>query len=218
MKVIAPPQEREPRPAMRGILHLVAALVAPVALVALMLAADSPRRYVGAAIFASGLILLYATSASYHLVPWRERLRAIIMRIDHSMIFILIAATYTPFCLIVLSNAWGIPMLSLVWSFAGLGVFLKVLWPSAPRWLSVSLYLALGWVGIVAAGPLVSGLETNGLTLLVLGGVLYSLGGIVYALRRPDPFPRFFGFHEVFHTFVVAGSIAHFSVIAAFLI
>jgi hemolysin III len=202
------------RPFLRGTLHGAAALLAPAALVLLLLLADSPRGYVGAAIFATSLMLLYWTSASYHLAPWPHRLQRIMMRLDHSMIFILIAGTYTPFCLIVVGDAWGIPMLSVVWTLAGLGVLLKVCWPDAPRWLSVALYIALGWLGIVAAWPLVNNLPAWGLAMLLGGGLLYTLGALVYARRWPDPYPRVFGYHEVFHAFVVAATALHFSLIA----
>jgi hemolysin III len=163
-------------------------------------------------------MLLYTTSATYHLAPWSARLRRVVKRLDHSMIFILIAGTYTPFCLIVVGDAWGIPMLSVVWTLAGLGVLLKTAWPDSPRWLSVSLYLALGWIGIVAAWPLVTNLAPAGIALLVAGGLAYSLGSVVYARRWPDPHPRVFGYHEVFHVLVVLGSLLHFSVIATHLL
>jgi hemolysin III len=203
-----------PRPFLRGTLHGAVAVLAPAGLVLLLLLADSPRGYVASALYASSLMLLYWTSASYHLAPWPHRLRRIMMRLDHSMIFILIAGTYTPFCLIVVGDTWGIPMLSLVWTLAGLGVLLKVCWPDAPRWLSVSLYLGLGWVGVIAAGPLVNNLPWWGVGMLAAGGLMYTLGALVYARRWPDPSPRVFGYHEVFHALVVAGSASHFSVIA----
>jgi hemolysin III len=159
-------------------------------------------------------MLLYTTSATYHLAPWPDRLRRIMMRLDHSMIFILIGGTYTPFCLIVVGDTWGIPMLSVVWTLAGLGVIMKSLWPAAPRWLGVGLYLGLGWLGIVAAWPLITNLSPGGIAVLVAGGASYTIGAVVYALRRPDPNPRIFGYHEIFHLFVVAGSALHFSLIA----
>jgi hemolysin III len=137
-------------------------------------------------------------------------------RIDHSMIFALIAGTYTPFCLLVVGDAWGISLLSIVWTFAGLGMLMKIAWPNAPRWLSVALYLGLGWVGIVAAAPVVSNLGLAGSLTLLFGGLLYSVGAVCYAKRWPDLAPRWFGYHEVFHVFVIAGSITHFALIAAY--
>lgn len=207
-----------PRPILRGTFHLAMAIAAPFGLLLLLLIADTPRGYVGASIFAVSMIALYTSSASYHLVPWPDMLRGIIKRLDHSMIFALIAGTYTPFCLIILPNAWGITMLALVWTLAGLGMLLKIVWPAAPRWLGVSLYLALGWIGIIPAREVVANLTIVELTLLLAGGAMYTIGGIIYALRRPDPFPRVFGFHEIFHLFVIAGSLFHFALLAIFII
>jgi hemolysin III len=203
---------------MRGTLHAAMAVAAPFLLVALILSADSPRAYVGASIFAASLCALYTTSATYHLGPWRGWVRGLMLRMDHSMIFALIAGTYTPFCLLVLDNAWGITMLSVVWALAGGGVLLKVLWPTAPRWLGVALYLSLGWVGIVAAGQLTARLSGLEIALLMAGGAFYSVGSVVYALRRPNPAPRFFGYHEVFHSFVIAGSLIHFALLAVYIL
>lgn len=207
-----------PAPLLRGVLHMVAAVFAPVGLVLLLLIADSPRRYVAAAIFATSLMLLYATSASYHVAPWSRRLSGVMRRADHSTIFVLIAGTYTPFCLVTLGSAWGIPMLSVVWSLAAAGILVAIVWPRAPRWLNVGLYLALGWIGVIAATQVVSSLPGPALAMLLAGGVLYSIGGVVYATKRPDPFPRVFGFHEVFHALVVAGSLLHFTLIAVYVV
>jgi hemolysin III len=172
---------------------------------------------VGAAIFSTSLMLLYGTSASYHRVGWGPTPRRIVKRLDHAMIFVLIAGTYTPLCLEV-SLAWGIPILAVVWSLAGLGALLKVLWPDAPRWLSVTLYVGLGWLALVATEELLSSFSAGALAMLALGGVLYTVGGLVYALRRPDPWPRVFGYHEIFHAFVVAGSAVHYSLIALYVL
>lgn len=200
------------RPVLRGAFHLAAAAVAPFGLLLLLLAADSARGYVSAAIFGVTLIACFAVSASYHMVPW-PLARGVLKRLDHAMIFALIAGTYTPFCLLVLNDAWGVPILAVVWSLAGVGMLLKLAWPSAPRWLSVGGYLAVGWLALVAAAPLASSLALAPLLLLLLGGAMYSLGGVVYALRRPDPFPRVFGYHEVFHVLVVAAAGVHFAVV-----
>jgi len=203
-----------PRPMLRGVLHLCVAIAAPFGMVLLLLLADSPKRYVGASIFATSLLLLYASSANYHLAPWPDRLHDVWKRVDHSMIFVLIAGTYTPFCLVVLDNAWGIPMLSVVWSLAAAGALLKSIWPHAPRWLGVGLYMALGWIGIIPVVQVVSSLAPLAILLLLAGGLSYTIGGIVYGRRRPDPWPRVFGYHEVFHTLVIVGSAIHFAVVA----
>lgn len=206
------------RPSLRGVLHLGAAVLAAIGLVAVVLIADSPRGYVGGAIFASSLVLLYATSATYHRVTWRPVWRRIVKRVDHAMIFVLIAGTYTPFCLLTLTNAWGITMLSIVWGVAGAGMLLKVAWPGAPKWLSVPLYIAVGWLAVIASPQLVDRLGGVPLAMLVGGGVLYTVGGIVYAVERPNPWPRVFGYHEVFHALVVAGSAVHYALVALFLL
>lgn len=205
------------RPALRGMFHLVAALAALAGTAWLLIVANSPTAYVGGTIFASSLILLYGTSATYHRINWRPTARRVVKRLDHAMIFVLIGGTYTAFGLKV-SLAWGIPMLSVVWTVAGVGVLLKIARPDAPRALSVALYVALGWVALVATSELLNAFSAVPLTLLGLGGVLYTLGGLVYAMGRPNPWPRVFGYHEVFHLFVIAGSAVHFSAIAFYVL
>ncbi len=205
------------RPALRGTLHLVAVVLATLGGAWLLLLANSPTGYVGGAIFAVSLILLYGTSASYHQIPWRPSWRAVVKRLDHAMIFVFIGGTYTPFCLDV-SLAWGIPILSVVWGLAGAGALLKFVWPDAPRWLSVTLYAGLGWVALVAASEVIERYTGGPITLLVVGGVAYTIGGVIYALGRPNPWPRVFGYHEVFHALVVAGSALHYSAIAFYVL
>ena len=206
------------RPRLRGTVHGGMALLAPALLVGMLLIADGARASVGAAIFGAALIALYTTSASYHLAPWPNRARAVMMRIDHAMVFALIAGTYTPFCLVVLSNAWGITMLSVVWTLAAAGMLMKIAWPHTPRWLSVAMYVGLGWVGVVAAVDVITRMDALPLVMLMAGGALYSLGAVVYAARRPDPWPHMFGYHEVFHVLVVLGTALHLAVIAAYVL
>ncbi len=203
------------RPALRGTLHLIAALLAVAGTAWLLRLADSPSGYVGAALFGTSLMLLYGTSASYHQVPWRSSWRRVVKRLDHAMIFVLIAGTYTPFCLDV-RLTWGISLLAVVWTLAGAGILLKLIWPDGPRWLSVGLYVGLGWIGIVAVTEVLSRYSATPIAMVVLGGALYTIGGVVYAFRRPDPSPRLFGYHEVFHAFVVAGSAVHYAAIAKY--
>ncbi len=202
---------------LRGVFHLGAAFAAMAGTVWLMLLADSPTAYVGGAVFGTSLILLYWASAGYHRIAWTPMLRRLAKRLDHSMIFVLIAGTYTPFCLEV-SLAWGIPLLAVVWSVAGVGALMKVVWLDAPKWLSVSLYLALGWVGVVAASEVLAQFSAGPIAMLMLGGLLYTLGSLVYVAGRPNPWPRVFGYHEVFHGLVVAGSAVHFSLIAIYVL
>jgi hemolysin III len=205
------------RPLLRGYFHLAAAAAAVVGLVLLVLLAESPEAYIGGAVFAVSLVALYTTSATYHVVTWGNRMRGVMKRLDHSMIFVLIAGTYTPFCLLVASGAWGITILAVVWSIAVAGILLKMAWPNAPRWLGVGLYIATGWVALVAASEIANWFALVPLLLLAGGGILYTAGGVIYALKRPDPFPRVFGYHEVFHLFVIAGSLLHFTLIAGYL-
>jgi hemolysin III len=209
--------EPERRPLLRGYFHLVAAGLAVAGLVLLVLLADSAEAYVGGAVFAASLIALYTTSGTYHTITWGRRMRGVMKRLDHSMIFVLIAGTYTPFCLLAASGAWGIAILAVVWSIAGAGIALKMAWPDAPRWLGVSLYVGTGWVALVAASEIADWFALVPLLLLAGGGILYTVGGVIYALKRPDPFPRVFGYHEVFHLLVIAGSALHFTLIAGYL-
>ena len=205
------------RPLLRGVSHLGAAVAAVAGAVWLLLIADSPSEYVGAAIFSASLILLYGTSGSYHRFSWRPNVGRLLRRLDHAMIFVLIAGTYTPLCL-KLSLPWGISILSVVWSIAGAGVLLRLIWLGGPRWLRVGLYLALGWVAVVGTSELVQEFAPGILVMLALGGLFYTVGAIIYAMRRPDPWPRVFGYHEVFHLLVIAGSAVHYSLIAAFVL
>ncbi len=207
-----------PTPALRGYLHLAAALAAPYALLLLVSIADSPRGVVGGAIFGVSLIVLYSTSAIYHLVPWGRRFRAWMRRLDHSMIFVFIAGAYTPFAVKLMSDPWGIPVLSVVGGLAVIGFGITLAGLEPPRWIRVGLYLGLGWVGVVAISELAAGLPWQAFALLMTSGMLFSLGGVIYATRRPNPFPRVFGYHEVFHTLQVAATAAIYSVVAIYVL
>ena len=207
-----------PTPALRGYLHLAAALAAPYALLLLIFVAESPRGVVGGAIFGASLIVLYWTSAIYHIPPWGQRTREWMQRLDHSMIFVFIAGAYTPFAIKLMSDPWGIPVLSVVGGLALIGIVVALTGLEAPRWVRVALYLGLGWVGMVAISELVVGLPWRALALLVLSGVLFSLGGVAYATRRPNPFPRVFGYHEIFHTLQVAATGVMYLVVALYVL
>ncbi len=206
------------RPALRGMFHVCGAIAATLGAPLLLLIANSPRAYVGGAIFAASLILLYGTSASYHRITWTPLFRAIISRLDHSMVLVLIAGTYTPFCLIVLNTAWGISMLSVIWGVAGAGILMNLVWPASPRWLRVTFYVVLGWLGLISAWELAAWFTASPLLLLILGGAVYTLGGVVYAIRKPNPWPRVFGYHEIFHLLVVLGSTLHYSLVAIYVL
>ena len=167
-------------------------------------------RVVGFSIYGASLVLLYLASTVYHwaLVPFAQRKR--LNRIDHIAIFVLIAGTYTPICLVTLRGLWGWAILSVVWSAAVAGTIVKLAFPTLPRSVSAAIYLAMGWVAVVATLPLVRAVPLPGLLWLLAGGLLYTTGAVIYATRRPNPYPRVFGFHEIFHLFVLAGSGAHF--------
>jgi hemolysin III len=203
------------RPLLRGYIHLVAAAVSPFALVLLLLIADSARAYVGGAIFGASLVLLFWTSASYHLLPWFPRLRAVIRRIDHAMIFLAVAGMYTPFCLQALGLAWGIPLLSVVGGLALFGAGLKLAWPDAPPKLNLACYLIVAWVGVIAAAEVFAALRLSGTILLLLSGLVFSMGGICFATRWPGPDARIFGHHELFHALVTIATGLLYYVVAS---
>lgn len=177
--------------------------------------AASPREYVSAAIYSGSLVMLFGFSAAYHTLPWPPRPHRVMKRLDHSTIFLLIAGSYTPFCLLALSNLWGLTILSVVWSLAAAGVLLKLFWIDAPRRLGVVCYLGLGWLGLLAAPALASSVTVWTSAALLTGGLLYTAGAVVYGSRRPDPFPSVFGYHEVFHLFVIAGAAIHYGLVVA---
>ena len=155
-------------------------------------------------------LLLFAVSAIYHRGNWSPKAWAILRRIDHSNIFLLIAGSYTPFTLILLDGTDRVVLLALVWTGAVLGVLFRIFWTDAPRWLYVPIYVAMGWAAVFYAGQFSASGPTAVVVLIAVGGGLYTLGGLVYGLKKPNPFPNVFGFHEVFHGFVVAAFICHY--------
>ena len=166
-------------------------------------------------LYVLGLAGLLGTSALYHRVTWRRpNARRWMRRLDHSMIFVLIAGTYTPIALLVLSQPLASVVLVVIWSGAVGGIVLSLLWPEAPRPVSAAIYISLGWVAIIAMPQLFHRLGALGIALIAAGGLLYSVGAIVYARKRPDPVPTVFGYHEIFHVLVVAAAALHFAVIA----
>jgi hemolysin III len=201
---------REP---VNGLTHAAGGVLALVGLGVLLATAVSTGRLdqlVAFCVFGLSLIALYAASALYHLLPLSPSGVARLRRLDHMTIFVLIAGTYTPFCLLALDGGWRWGLLSLIWGLALCGVLLKLLWMDAPRWLSVVLYLGMGWVAVIAAPALFRAVPPGGITWVVAGGLVYSAGALIYGLKRPNPVPGIFGFHEVWHLFVIAGSACHF--------
>jgi hemolysin III len=206
--------EDELRPLLRGVSHAYAfwaALVAAIVLTAVV-PAGTPR--VSAVVYGIGLCGLFAASGTYHRWPWDQRWRPLLRRIDHSTIFVFIAATYTPVALLVMHGTLRWAILVAVWVGALGGVILSVAWITAPRVLSALCYLALGWVSLFAMPQMVHKLSVAPLVLLALGGVVYSLGAVVYATKRPNPWPEVFGFHEVFHALVITAATIQFIALA----
>jgi hemolysin III len=208
--VSAPPDVLRPR--LRGALHAAAFPVALAAGAALVAAADGARARGGALVYAIGLAGLLGTSALYHRGRWSARAARWVRRADHTMIFAFIAASCTPFALLVLEPALGVPLLVVTWGAAGAGVVVTLAWPGAPRWVRSATYLAVGGVALASA-PAVAAAGGAVLALVLAGSALYAAGAVVYALGRPDPRPRTFGFHEVFHALVVAGAALHFAAV-----
>lgn len=161
-------------------------------------------------IFGGTLILMYTSSFLYHGLKISEKALEIFRRIDHIMIFMVIAGSYTPLCLVPLRGPWGWSLFGTVWGIALVGIFLKIFFMNTPRWISTLIYLIMGWLCMVAVYPLTRTLEPIAMFWLVMEGLFYSIGALVYSLRKPDPFPGILGFHEIWHVFVILGSACHF--------
>ena len=202
---------REPVNGLTHCLGAVLALVGAVLLLARVASPAMPWHIVTFAVIGTAMVMLYTASTLYHWLPLSEAGVRLWRRIDHCMIFVYIAATYTPICLIPLRGPWGWSLFGSVWALALAGIFVKVFWLHAPRWLSTGLYLGMGWMVIVGVYPLVVSLPAGALWWLLAGGLFYTVGAVVYASRWPNV-ARHFGFHELFHVFVMAGSFCHFLV------
>ena len=209
---------KEVVPRLRGISHAAAFLLALAAAVVLIVQAPSSRAMIALGVYGGGLVALFGGSALYHRWPGPPRFKPLLRRIDHSTIFVFIAASYTPVALILMEGALAWVLLGLAWGGAIAGVVFSLGWIDAPRPLVSASYLVLGWLAVIAAPQLARALDVAGLTLFVAGGVLYSAGAVVYARQRPDPWPRTFGFHEVFHALVVAAAAAHYTAIAGWVL
>jgi hemolysin III len=202
------------KPRLRGVLHEYAFFISLGCGIALIVAASDGRARVAAAIYAAAVSGLLGTSALYHRVTWRPKARRWMRRLDHSMIFVLIAGTYTPVALIALKGSLSKTILIVLWSGALGGVLFKLLWIDAPKWLFAGVYVALGLVTAAVFGELPAAIGWLGVAGLATGGLLYLLGAVVYASERPNPWPRVFGYHEVFHSLVVAAAALQYAVIA----
>ncbi len=207
-----PPVKRT-KPLLRGVSHQIAAFAAVPAVAALVSRAEGVSGRVAALVYGASLFLLFAVSATYHRPTWSERMRRILWRVDHSAIFVLIAGTYTPFCLLL--GPAGRKLLVAIWGLAAVGVGASILFVRAPKRLMAALYVLYGWLALPFLFELQAAIGTGRLALLFLGGLLYSAGALVYAARRPDPYPTVFGFHEIFHLCVVGAAACHFVVVGA---
>ncbi|HET7235317.1 MAG TPA: hemolysin III family protein [Actinomycetota bacterium] len=202
-----------PRPRLRGRIHQVAFFVSIPAGIALVLLASGPVPTAVAAIYAVSLTAVLGSSAAYHRGRWSEPARRWMRRLDHSMIFVLIAASYTPVSVLVLDGTWEALLLSLVWAGAAVGVTLKMVRPDGLSVTSAILYMGLGWAAMIALPQLLQEMTTAEAVLMIAGGLLYTAGAIVFASRKPDPRPATFGYHEIWHAFMVAAAACHYAMI-----
>jgi hemolysin III len=198
------------KPHLRGWLHAATAPLTLAAGVVLIVLSPTPLTRTGSSIFAASALALFTASATMHRGRWGPRAGLWLRRLDHASIFLLIAGSYTPFTLLLLHGSDRTELLCVAWGGAVLGIAFRLFWPGAPRWLYTPIYMALGWAAVFYFPAFFARASTSVITLMILGGVLYTLGGIVYGFKKPDPFPRWFGFHEVFHTLTIAAFAAHY--------
>jgi len=203
------------RPTWRGVLHSWAFLASIPAGVLLIVFATGPAQRTAAAIYTATLLAVFGTSAAYHRLATTYRARRIMQRLDHSMIYLLIAGTYVPICLVALPRSWGVPLLATVGGMGLIGMAIKLLGVRSLQWLGYALYPIMGWAAVAAGPALATHLSTTQLALVVAGGLAYTIGFPILLVRRPDPWPRTFGYHEVWHGFTVLAAVLHFGAVAS---
>jgi len=203
---------------MRGVLHTHAFFVSLVTGAVLIVAASGARAIAAVSIYASTIATLFGVSALYHRINWSPGRRRWMRRLDHSMIFLLIAGTYTPICLLALSGTLAVVVLSVVWGGAATGILVKLFWIDAPTWLAAAVYVALGWAGAAALPQIATEAGVTVLALVLAGGIFYSVGALVYARKSPDPVPTVFGYHEVFHSLVIVAAVLHYTAVLFFVV
>jgi hemolysin III len=205
---------REP---VNGLMHLGAAIAAGFGLVALLvISRGSLVRQASLLVYGAALILMFSASAAYHLIKTKPQTALVLRKLDHSAIYLLIAGTYTPICLYYFTGFWRWGVLAIIWSMAIAGVAVKVFVIRAPRWLTAVIYLAMGWLCLMGIRVMLATMPMGALLWLLLGGIFFSVGAIVYVTKRPDFYPGVFGFHELWHIFVILGCMSHFIVVAAY--
>jgi hemolysin III len=206
------------RPLLRGVLHEVAFWISLVIGVLLVLGVEDTERRVAAAVFAGSVVTCFGASALYHRVLWPPHLRLWMRRIDHAGVYLLIAGTYTPVSLLALDGNWRPVVLATVWTGAAAAIVLKFAWVAAPKWLAAAIGIALGWIAVIALPELARSVSPAGLILLIVGGLAYTAGAVVYARGRPDPVPAVFGYHELFHALTIVGIACQYTAIAFFVL
>jgi hemolysin III len=209
-----PSRLREP---VSGLSHLTAAVAATGGLaLLLLLGRDSLAKELSLAVYGASLVLMFSASATYHLVTARPAVVSALRKVDHSSIYLLIAGTYTPICLHFFSGFWQWGMIAVIWTLAFLGIIVKVFMMNAPRWLAAGLYLLMGWLALAAAKEILAVMPPGALLALLLGGVFFTVGAVVYITKKPNLRPGAFGFHEVWHIFVILGCLCHFALMALY--
>ena len=200
---------REP---INALTHLIAAACAVPAMIYLLVISSWPRETLGFLFFGLSMILLYLASGLYHGIKCSEKTERVLRKLDHSMICILIAGTYTPICIIPLWGAWGITLLIIIWVLAVGGILLKVIWIDAPRWLGTAVYLLMGWICVIAVYPMFQTMSLFSLGWLLAGGIFYTVGAVIYGRKKTIFHFKNWGFHEIFHLFIIAGTVCHYIV------
>jgi hemolysin III len=200
----------EVKPHLRGWLHAATAPLALAAGIVLVVLSPTPMTRLGSAVFALSALALFTASATMHRGNWSIRTATWLRRLDHSSIFLLIAGSYTPFTLLLLEGSERTTLLAIAWGGALLGILFRLFWVGAPRWLYTPIYIALGWAAVFYFPAFFESASAAVISCLVVGGALYTLGGVIYGFRWPDPSPRWFGFHEVFHTLTIAAFVTHY--------
>lgn len=208
---------RKVKPKFRGVSHEWAFFLSLGLGISLLMLADTPQKYLAVGIYTLSLCALFGTSALYHRIDWKTvRARMLMRRLDHSMIFLLIAGTVTPFALLTMTGTWSTAILIAVWSAAAIGIVIELIWIHSPKWVSAVMYVAVGWIGAIAFPHIVGSAGVWAGLLIATGGLLYTVGAVVYATGRPNPSPTHFGYHEVFHLFVIGAAALHFAAVAMF--